>query len=168
MKSGSETREVRKTRFMLSEMLSNRLFAAISLIAMAMLSLMYYNTVQASKVASSLLPMPHSVGVSVWLGVVVGLGIVSNVYVMKVIMSGGKEAMKAASRTALGMLAGACGCIGSIASVLISLGIGIGSGVLAFLSANIMLFFGVASVMSLVSIKLAADTLGNVSHVANL
>jgi hypothetical protein len=163
MKTGLEQTQRGKTRFMLTKMLSSRVFAAISVVVVVMLSLMYYNTIQTSSVAVSLLPMPHSIGVSVLLGITIGLGIVSNVYVMKVIMGGGQAVMKVASRTLLSMLAGACGCASSIISVLLSLGIGVGSGALTFLAANALPFLGLAFVMSLVSIKLAANTLANVS-----
>lgn len=151
------------TRFMFSKMLSNRP-VLIALIAVAvMLTLMYYNTIQNSPVTKAFLPMPHSAAVSTILGVTVSLGIVSNLFIMKLIMGGGKEAMQAVSRTVLSMVAGACGCISSIASVLLSLGVGAGSGALAFLSSNTLPFLGLAFCMSLVSIKLAANTLANVS-----
>ncbi len=151
------------TKFMLSKVLSSKVFAASLIVGAVALSLMYYNTILGSTVASSAFPSPHSAAVSAWLGSMVALGVVSNAYVMKAVMSGGKEAMRAASRTALSMLAGAVGCVGSIASVFLSLGVGVGSGVLAFLSANILPFFAVALVMSLVSVKLAADTLAKAS-----
>jgi len=153
------------TRFMLSKMLTNKIFVAVFIIADVMLSLMYYNTISSSMIAHSILQAPWSTAVSILLGTVIALGIMVNIYVMKVIMSSGQEARKAATRTVLSMLAGAVGCASSLVSVLLSLGIGIGSGVLAFLSANLLLFFLIASIMSLVSIKLAAMTLANVSSV---
>ncbi len=161
---GSDT-PLRKNgvRFMISKMLSSRTALAALVVGAAMLSLMYYDTIQKSRSASSFLPMPHSAAISTILGMTIALGIISNLYVMELIMEGGVEARKAASKTLLSMVAGASGCASSIASVLLSLGIGVGSGALEFLSANMPSFFVLAFVMSLVSIKLAANTLAKVS-----
>ncbi|MCL4336245.1 MAG: hypothetical protein M1344_03325 [Candidatus Thermoplasmatota archaeon] len=157
-----------KIRLLLSGMFSSKGFAVGFPFAVTALSLMYYNTASKSVIRFPIMQAPHEILISILLGLVVSLGVLGNIYVMKAVMDGGEEVMKAASKTSLSMAAGACGCIGSFASLLVSLGVGAGTGFLAMLSANLLIFFVAAGLLSLVSLKLAADTLSNVSHLLKI
>ena len=157
-----------KIRFLLSGMFSSKGFVTGFLVTVIALSLMYYNTVSKSVIRFPIMQAPHEILVSILMGLVVSLGVLGNIYVMKAVMGGGEEVMKAASKTALSMAAGACGCIGSFASLLVSLGVGAGAGFLAPLSANLSIFLVAAGLLSMVSLKLAADTLSSVSHLLRI
>ena len=84
---------------------------------------------------------------------------------MKIVMGGDQEIRKIVSKTVLSMVAGACGCIGSFVSLLISLGVGTGAGFLATLTSNIPIFFIAAGLLSLISLKLAANTFSRISGI---
>ena len=157
-----------KIRSLLSGMFSSKGFATGSLVTVIALSLMYYNTVSKSVIRFPFMQAPHEILVSILMGLVVSLGVLGNIYVMKVVMGGGEEVMKAVSKTALSMAFGACGCIGSFASLVVSLGVGAGAGFLALLFANLSIFLVAAGLLSMVSLKLAADTLSSVSHLLRI
>ena len=86
---------------------------------------------------------------------------------MKIVMGGDEEVKKTAMKTALSIAAGVCACVGSFSSLLVSLGVDTGAGYLALLSANLPVFYLVAGLISLLSLKLAASTLWKVSHLLN-
>ena len=151
-------------RFLLSSMFSSRIFLAGFLATADVVSMMYYNTMLNSHLRFPVWQTPHEITISIILGIDVALAVAANIYVMKTVMRGGEEVMKAATRTAMSMAAGACACVGSFASMFISLGIGAGAGFLALLSANLPVFFPAAGIIGFISIILAANTLSNVSH----
>ena len=50
----------------------------------------------------------HELVISIILGVDVTLAVTANIYVMKILMGGGEEVKKVATKTVLSMAAGAC------------------------------------------------------------
>ena len=154
-----------KIRFMLRKMFLDRMFLVAFLVIAAVLAYMYYNAVSHSSFTFAVLPPAHEVSISLLAGIVISLGISSNLFVMKVVMGSGKDTIKAARLTTLSMVAGACGCVSSFVSVFVSLGIGAGVGLLAFLAANSLIVLAVAVILSLASLKLAGNTLSKFSSV---
>lgn len=165
METISDPDGAKKIRFMMARMFSHMKVLAAFLVISATLSIMYYNAILHSHITFPILASLHEISISILAGVVIALGLVSNIYVMKTIMGSGDDAMKAATRTALSVIAGACGCLGSFVSVFISLGIGAGIGILAYLEANMLIFLAVAIMLSLASLKLAGNTLSNAANV---
>lgn len=154
-------------RFLISSMFSSRGFLAGFLDATVVVTLMYYNTMLRSHMQFPIQKTAHELVISIILGVDVTLAVTANIYVMKIVMGGGEEVKKVATKTVLSMAAGACACVGSFSSLLISLGVSTGVGFLALLYANLPVFFLVAGLLSLLSLKLAASTLWRDSHLLN-